>query len=346
MPSSEIHAQQIAAYLTRNRSLAEVATEFGLKPRDAKVAIDALVSIGYDIVEGPRDIHGHKTFVAVPDAGLEAPLPPSARLWRWQEEANGQPYGAVFFPASYQPEKIKIIPLDGIHYGSPVHDERLFDALIQKVASEPNTFVFLNGDAISEITGGHRQHREALLLDRSSAFIRKLQPIMSKILWAQQGCLEARASSQQGFDPLEYLCTKLDIPYFKEPVYIDLHWAGNLWTLWAMHGQSTAQMKGSRLNALRRPAVIQDWTHFVIMGHVGDAMWNRNIRIVRDPAACKLVPREEFHVILGNFKRFLGTPSAKRGHQPPSNEVLTLHLYPDGQHHVKTLHLGAVGVGT
>lgn len=332
--------EQVATYLSRCRSISDISNEFDLTPKDARAALRKLSDVGYDVVSGPKNIHGDATFVAVPNHVEDGEVTTDQRIWRWQAEASGQPYGAVIFPATFKPSKIKIIPIDGIHFGSSSHDATKFDTLIDRIAKDDQTFCFLNGDILSEISGGPRDQREHLLLERIAVFTKKMQHISHKILWAQQGCLEARSAAQQGFDPLEYFCTKLGVPYFKEPCYVDIHWAGQLFTVWAMHGQSTAQMKGAKLNALRRPAVVQEWTHFVVAGHVGDAMWNRAIKIVRDPVAGRLTPKEEFHVILGNFKRFLGTQSARKGHQPPSNEILVLSIYADGQHHCRTASLG------
>ena len=337
--TQDTDSNQVAAFLSHARSLADIVAQFDLTANTAKAAIDSLREEGYDIFSGPPNFHGEATWVAVPEDQVDAwHIKFVKRMWTWEVEPSGQPYGVVKFLSTFAASKIKIVPIDGILYGDAAHDSRRFDEILEQIRKDDNTFAFLNGDIIAEIKGGSLAERETLLLERTAQFIRKMAPIAHKFLWAQQGCLEARSHKSQGFDPLEYCCDRLSIPYFKEPVYIDIVWGGNVFTLWAMHGNSTAQLKGARMNALRRPAVMHDWTHFIIGGHVGDAMWNRIVKICRDPVAGKLVPREEFHVILGNFKKYLGTKSARRGHTPPSSETLVLHLYKDGSHHVKTAH--------
>lgn len=328
--------EQIARHMTRGRSIAEVAKEFKMTAEEAAQRLSKGFD-GYELFPGPKNLAGEDTYVCVPSAGS---FKKPERAWAWSREKSGQPYGVVTFPADFNHQKIRIIPLDGILYGDPAHDDERFDVIIRKIAKEPNTFCFFNGDVIAEIKGGKREEREQILLERSVEFAKKVQPIAHKILWAQQGCLEARSHSQQGFDPLEHFCNKLDIPYFKEPVYIDLFWGNQLFTFWAMHGHSTAQVKGAKMNALRRPATMHEYTHFIIGGHVGDAIWNRTVKVIRNPVAGRLDAKEEFQVIIGNFKKYLGTRAARRGETPPTNETVVLYVYPDGNHHVKTEHGG------
>lgn len=328
--------EQIARFMTRGRSIAEVAKEFKLTAEEATQRL-AKGFEGYELFPGPKNLSQEDTYVCVPSIGsFKRP----DRAWAWQREKNGQPYGVVAFPEDFNHQKLRIIPLDGILFGDPAHDDERFSAIIRKIAKEPNTFCFLNGDVIAEIKGGKREVREQILLERAVQFAKKMQSVAHKILWAQQGCLEARSLAQQGFDPLEHFCAKLDIPYFLEPVYIDLFWGKRLFTLWAMHGHSTAQVKGAKMNALRRPATMHEYTHFIIGGHVGDAIWNRTVKVCRDPVRGRLDGREEFQVIIGNFKKYLGTRAARRGETPPTNETVVLYIYPDGTHHVKTEHGG------
>jgi len=327
-----VTTEQIASFMTRGRSVAELAHKFQIAKEEAATRINEGFE-GFDIFEGPKNLAGEPTYVAVPHSGN---VEVQERAWQWKREPNGQPYGVIAFPADFNHQKIRIVPIDGILFGDPAHDAERFNSIVRQIARDPNTFCFLNGDIIAEITGGKREVREALLLERTTEFQQLMQPIAHKIMWGQQGCLEARSLKKQGFDPLEYFCEQLDIPYFEEPVYIDLFWGQHLFTIWAMHGYSTAQLKGSKMNSLRRPAQMHEYTHFVIRGHLGDSIWNRAIKVHRNTVEGKLELKEEFHVILGNFKKYLGTKAAKKGETPPSNETIVLYMYPDGNHHVKT----------
>lgn len=325
--------EKIAAFMINGKSPTEVARKFGLAEDEVQARM-AKGFDGYDLFKGPLNIAGEQTYTAVPRV-MNGKIP--ERVWKWIRSSRpDNPYGAIIIPDDFAHKKIRIIGLDGIFYGDASHDAARFDETVKEIARSPNTFCFLTGDAIGEITGGKKDEREQALLARAVEFDRKLRPIAHKILWAQRGCTEERAVKYQRFDPLQHFCVKYEVPYFTEPCYIDFDWRGHTFRFWVMHGHSTAQVKGAKINALRRPAQIHGFTHFIIMGHVGDAMWNRQVKIIRSPIEARLRAREEFLIILGNFKRYFGTRAARRGDSPPSNDVIKLYLYPDGNHHVKT----------
>ncbi len=323
---------QVAHFLARGRTAQELSKFLGLAPKDKQVWARMKQLEGHEVVPGPSTPRGESTYVAVP---LSDPIVVPKRLWRWSRSGQS-PIGMVSFPESVQFDKIRIIPLDGILYGDPAHDPERFGNIVDKIAREPNTFCFFNGDVIAAVEGGSQEQRERILLERTAEFQSYLSGIAHKILWAQQGCLEARSLARQGFDPLGYFCSKLGIPYFTEPVYIDIVWNRQTFTLWAMHGHSTAQLKGARMNSIRNPAKMLDHTHFIVGGHVGDALWNQVPRVCRNTLTCRLEAKEEFHIILGNFKQYLGTRAARRGSPPPSTDTIVLNIYPDGQTHVLT----------
>lgn len=341
--ASNSEPQKLAEFLARNRSINDVVAKFDLKPKAAQKAIRDLQKFGYDVFAGPLDFHEEATYVAVPKSELNVKqIHQTKRIWSWEMSKSKQPYGMVKFPATFSQPEIHIIPIDGILFGDVAHDEERFDRVLEYISTHDNTFGFLNGDIICEIKGGSVADREKRRLEITAKFIEKMGPVAHKFMWAQQGCLERRSMHSQGFDPLAYCCERLNIPYFTEPCYIDLVWAGRgLFTFWTMHGYSTAQTKGAKMNSLRRPAADRDATHFVITGHVGDAIWNPSPKIQRDTERGRLVECEEMHCILGNFKKYLGSDAARKGHSPSSLDTLILIITAEGKHHVKTTHFGA-----
>lgn len=325
--------EAVAAFMTCGRSVDEIAKKFHLSRENAQGWIENGLK-EYELFVGPNNLRNEQTYVAVPKFGS---VKVSERVWTFQRQKDGQPYGVVSFPDDFIHRKIKIVPLDSILFGDPAHDEKRFEAVIRKISRSPNMFCFLNGDIIAHVTRGKKDMKEQILLERCAEFARKMKPIAHKILWAQQGCLEERALRLQSFDPLQYFCELYEIPYFTEPVYIDLLWRGHTFMFWAMHGHSTAQVKGAKMNALRRPAKPHEFTHFMLMGHIGDTIWNRVPKLVRNPVDCKIESKEEFHMILAAFKKYFGTRAARRGHTPSSNTDVMCVIYPDGDHHVKTM---------
>jgi hypothetical protein len=338
----------IAHAMTHSVSVTELAKAFGLDAKEIQARLTKGLS-GYDIISAPRNGFG-ETFIAVPRAKEGRP---HLRVWSYVKAAvKDQPYVAIQFPddvpqsrTEKQP-RLRIIPIDGCWFGDEPFDAERFDLVVKAIARNPNMFCYLNGDAIAEVLGikgkGARQIMEEMLMQRAVEFGEKLAPIAHKILWAQRGCIEKRSLMKMGFDPLQYFCERHGIQYFTQPVYADILWKKHIFSIWTMHGHSTAQVKGAKINSLARPANVQNFTNFIVGGHIGDAIWNRKIKLCRDPRTCAIVPREEFHVTLGNFRKYFGTRAAVRGETPASNEVVVFYCYDDGITHVKTRSGGFV----
>lgn len=331
----DVTEDQIAAYMTRGRSLQEVAKKFNL----TLDKVQALLEVGfkrYDLISPSLyNLSGDPTYVAIP-ANDTVGVPEKA--WKWEPSSKPeQPYGAVIFPEDFRYKKIRIIPLDSILYGDPQHDAERFDNVLQGIASSPLTFCFLNGDVIAPMKNVKKANKDRVHNERCVELEKKLRKVAHKILWAQQGCTEEKARKSEQLDPLAYVCDRYDIPYFGEPVYADVHAWGHLFTFWAMHGFSNARFKGTKLNALRHPANVQGYINFAIMGHVGDAMFNRVTRVSRDVVHGRILKRDAYHIILPKFTRYWGTRAAKKGIAPSSDDTICCYLFADGKYKVKGL---------
>lgn len=330
----EVSDETIARFMNEGRSYREVSLKFTLPIDDVEKRLREGLE-GYDLFEGPLNLKSEQTYTAVPKTGNDPKL---KRVWSHRASSiPGQPYIGIDFPDDFNHKKLRIVPIDGIMYGHEDFDEQRFRETIRFIQRSPQTFCFLNGAIIAPVVGGKRDVKNALLIERGLQCEELLKPIAHKILWAQQGLPERNALKQQRFDPLKHLCERFDnIPYFTEPVHADICWRGHLWHIFAIHGQSAAQKKGSKLNAIRGVSEFQDFTHFYVMGRLGDAMWNRNVIIDRNTRAMGLQEKEEFHVILSNFLKYLGTDRARKGYAPSTKDTVLLYVYPDGEYHVKT----------
>ncbi len=331
--TEDLKDKDIARFLTRGHSVREIANSLHQSQAEIKRRLEKGLE-GYELYKGPKNIQKEQTFVAVPSVGTTE-VPP--RAWGWiQDRRDNHPYGAVLFPEDFNFSKIRIVPLDSIYFGDESHDAERFEHTLRVIAKTPNTFCFLNGDILGLIKGGRRDIREQMLLDRLQAFTALMRPVMHKILWAQRGCLERKIYASQGFDPLEFFCAKFGIPYFTQPVFIDLFWGNRLFTLWTMHGRSAARLKGSRINALRHPSLMLEYTNFVIQGHIGDALINSQPRVIRRVGTGRLLVKNEYHLTLGSFRRYFGTEAAIKADMPPVQDTIILYIYADGTYRAKT----------
>lgn len=331
----DVTEDQLAEFMTRGRSVQEVAVKFNL-PMDT---VQCLLEAGfkrYDLVcPALHNLQGETTYVAIP-ANDTVKVP--ERVWAWEHGSNPeQPYGAAIFSEDYRHKKIRVIPLDSVMYGDPQHDAVRFDNVLSDISRKPNTFCFLNGDIIAPMTGIKKKDKDRVHNERCIELEKKLRKVAHKILWAQQGCTEERARKSEQLDPLEYVCDRFGIPYFKEPVYVDIHAWGHVFTFWAIHGRSNSRFPGTKINALRHPAGSLDYADFTVMGHVKHAMSNKVTRIRRDPVHCRIREVECFHLILPSFTKYWGTTDAKKGNRPGSHHTMACYMFPDGGTVVKAI---------
>lgn len=323
----------IAGFMTEGRSYQEVSLKFTLPLDDVETRLEEGLK-GYDLFKGPKNLKGEQTYTAVPETGNDRPL---KKVWSHRSSTvPGQPYIACDFPDDFNHRKIRIVPIDSILYGHSDHDSERLAKAIQFIKTSPQTFCYLNGGIIAPVVGGRREVKNALIIQRGQECEELLKPIAHKILWAQQGPQEAQALKSQKFDPLAHLCDRFDVPYFDQPIHADICWRGNIWHIFTIHGRSSAQKKGSKMNALGGITEFQDFTHFYVMGKMGDAMLNENVIVDRDTVNMTLDVKKEYHVFLSDFKKYLGTDTARKGYAPSTKAVMVLYMYPNGDYHVKT----------
>lgn len=331
----EVTEDQLAEFMTRGRSVQEVAVKFNL-PVDT---VQHLLEAGfkrYDLIAPSlHNLQGETTYVAIP-ANDTVKVP--GKVWSWEHGSDPeQPYGAVIFPEDYRHKKLRIIPLDSVLFGAPQHNAERFDNVLSEIARKPNTFCLLNGDIIAPMTGIKKKDKDRVHNERCIELEKTLRRIAHKILWAQQGCTEAKARKSEQLDPLEYVCDRFGIPYFTEPVHVDVEAWGHVFKFWCIHGRSNSRFPGTKINALRHPASALDHVDFVVMGHVKHAMSNKVTRVVRDPVNGKLLEKECFHLILPSFQKYWGTEDARKGNRPPSHHIMACYMFPDSGTVVKTV---------
>jgi len=237
-------------------------------------------------------------------------------------------------------EKMRIVPFADVWFGHHLHKEATFDERIAWIKDDPHVFCFLNGDIVHPFTARDRKEGKIqnIILP---ALMEKLRPIAHKILWAQAGCFEDKLmESKDSFDPVEFLCSEWDIPYFRDPVSVGIHWAGNLFEFFCIHGKSAANKKGSKLNAVLQVLSNIEFRHFIVMSHLKDSIFNKPVRVIPNIETFDMDERKQFVVTTPSFTRYKGSQGAKRGYQHPFSGQMNFTLYKDGDYH---LYVSGVG---
>lgn len=291
-----------------------------------------------------RDPQTHeRIFRLFPEESSERIQP---KIWEHRIQKEAQPWIWIKFPDAVPWKRIEIDPLSDLHIGAKAHNEKRLDKTIERIRKNDNVFAFFNGDimenALGDSVGGAIYEQTMRPHDQALYTIEKFRPIAHKILWAQPGNHEWRSKKHSDIDPLFWICRSLDIPYFDEPIYIDMLWKGNVFTAHAQHGATNSQTPGGKLNAAARPLYYQDFVMFVIMGHVHDKKSDTENRICRERIFAedgtlkefRLQQKKQYVVICPSYYGYFGTYAARQGYAPTSFGDVTFELYSNGDYHV------------
>ena len=321
--------QDFVDFLSRIRTNKEIAEKFNLSPEEIGKLLEEPVP-GFRLVR-QRNAVGEELLRYQPELS-GASLKPKAKIWMCKEEATGKPGIAVFFPNTINWKKIRVTPISDVLFGNPACDIDGFDERLQWIAREHHVFAFINGDIFQALAAKEKVELWPLV----ELIQQKLAPVAHKILWAQQGCQEAKilANSKEGIDPLKIICENFSIPYFDNPVYSEIHWKGQIFTFYCIHGLSQAQKKGAKLNAVIRSLEFLEHTHFIAMSHIKDSMAKKVMRIRRDRTNFDLLEKKQFPFICPSFVKYFRSIEARKGYSPPSRGQISCALYADGDYHL------------
>ncbi|MBU1179767.1 hypothetical protein KJ885_02395, partial [Patescibacteria group bacterium] len=157
-----------------------------------------------------------------------------------------------------------------------------------------------------------------------------LRPLAHKCFLTIPGNHEYRTLKHTDLEPLKLaICDPLEIPYFSEPVHLDIFWRGNVFTFFLQHGRGGGSTKGGKLNAASRPLSVNEHTMFTVMGHVHDPNSVKNIKrcleFERDGEKrvvnMQTVERVEHVVICPAMYHFYGTYASEAGYHPVAKDV-------------------------
>ncbi|MDP1629126.1 MAG: hypothetical protein Q8L57_00745, partial [bacterium] len=268
--------EKFIAFLLKDRTQSEIEKEFKLS-KDEIGKLLLLLKPENFLLRKQTNANGEDIFRFLPQITGEM----KPRIWTSIKESTGKPGVAIIFPEKLGWKKIRIIPISDVLYNDSEknHDRAGFEERINWIAREPHVFTFLNGDIFKKPAKGERDSFDFYVFD----LIEKLRPIAHKILWVQQGCEEERIESLLGEDSLETVCVELGIAnYFKAPIYAEIHWEGQIFTFYCIHGTSAARKKGSKLNAVVQLLESLELTQFIAYSHIRDSIAKKKNKVCED----------------------------------------------------------------
>jgi predicted phosphodiesterase len=222
-----------------------------------------------------------------------------------------------------------IVPISDTHMGSPAFDDSLFFKKIKWILDTPNAYCVLNGDiiemnskgSVGDVFEGLRPREQRRLA------VKYLEPLAKKgkILAYLDGNHERRASKDTDEYIGEEICYSLGIPSVYSPdgifLYLSVGYdraenkrARNVYTIYMLHGWTSARTIGGKFNNLASMAsiVIADIyiaSHTHQQGVFPLDIYSPDIRTK------KLNQKTQLFVSTGSFMKYAGY-SVRAGFRP------------------------------
>ena len=177
-------------------------------------------------------------------------------------------------------ETITIYPIADVHLGARECMEQEFIQFIQKIAEQPNAYLILGGDLISNglknsLTNVYEEQYRPMEQKKMMAKI--LEPVANKVLAAVGGNHEARSKRDSDDDPTYDILAKIDCEnkYRENMAFIklqfgDMDGAGlknPTYTLVLCHGAGGGQLTSGAVLRGERFGYAVDGMDALIMGH-------------------------------------------------------------------------------
>lgn len=216
-----------------------------------------------------------------------------------------------------------IFPLADVHLGAIGADTQAFYELITKIASEPNSYVTLQGDLIDNGTRNSVTNIFKATMPPSQQkreMAKALEPIRDKILCVLPGNHERRSGKDADDDPMYDIAAKLDIEdrYREDIAFVRIalgrnrshtgHGRQYSYLLACVHGAGGGMLPGAGVNRADRFMQAMDGVDVFIHGHSHKPYALRGSKLVIDAANKRVTRRPTLSMCAGAWLGFVGYP--------------------------------------
>ena len=193
-------------------------------------------------------------------------------------------------------KNITIYPIGDVHLGSLEHNELEWERFVDKVSSEPNSYIVLIGDLMNNATRSSVSNVFDETLrprEQKKKMIKYLKPIKDKILCAVSGNHERRSGKDADNDPMYDIMCKLDLEhlYRQNIAFMKIQLGKKTkqdrnhptYTFAITHGNGGGIFTGATVNRNERFAYTIDGLDCLMVGHTHKGMVSKPSKIVIDP---------------------------------------------------------------
>lgn len=335
--------ERFSSFLSkRGRTKEEIVEELRLSEKE----VDRLLVGNFDefALFAQCTQTGSEVFHLVP---LPQPLALPERIWKFAKHSDSKkPYLWIQFPRGLDWKKIIVVPFSDLQWGAEDCNETKIREYVSWIKNTPNVFCFLNGDilnnALASSPGGSIFFDKIRPREQVQTVIELLAPIAHKILWANPGNHEERTIKIADIDPLYWVARILNVPYYDQPLFVNILWSGHVFNFYCFHGFSGSRTEGGKLNAAARPIEWTEFTMFYVMGHVHTPMGNpitrrcifRKYDTKGNLKELRIVDRDQYIVIAAAWMDFWDSYAAKAGYAPPPHGGVPCFLLANGGYEI------------
>lgn len=192
---------------------------------------------------------------------------------------------------------ITVYPISDVHLGSLEHNAEEWEKFIEKIKSEPYSYVILAGDLMNNATRSSVSNVFDEVLrprEQKQRLIKYLKPIAHKILCAVSGNHERRSLKDADDDPMYDIMCKLDLEdlYRENMAFVKIQIGkrqdrsgkpANTYMFCVTHGAGGGILTGSSVNRNERFGYTVDGLDCLIVGHTHKGAVSKPAKIVIDP---------------------------------------------------------------
>ena len=219
-----------------------------------------------------------------------------------------------------------IYPLSDVHMGAEGADLPAFYKLIEKIKSEPNTYVTIQGDMIdngtrNSVTNVFKATMPPSQQKREMA--KALEPIREKILCMLPGNHCKRSGKDADDDPMYDIAAKLDLEdrYREDIAFIRIGLGAKRghrgdgkpysYMLACVHGAGGGALPGGMVNRADRFMQSMDGVDVFIHGHTHRPYSLRGSKLVVDVQNKRVTRRPTLTMCAGSWLGYVGYPVEK-----------------------------------
>jgi hypothetical protein len=187
-------------------------------------------------------------------------------------------------------DKITIVPFGDVHYGSPACDFTAFASMLTWAKKEKNLYLIAMGDLFDSILADDKRYDAR---NPSPPFLKcyeqikkMIEPVKDKMIGMHTGNHELTLSKKGYGDPVEQICTELNIPYLGYSAFTKLHTTRefkkgsehNSVVIYSHHGFFAGRKMGSKANNLTDLAMHWD-ADIYLVAHSHDLFGVRRVKV-------------------------------------------------------------------